>query len=225
MAEQPTTILLVDDHTLVREGFRAILEAEDDLVVVGEAGDSEATLAQAADKHPHVVLLDIEIPGEDVTSTVTKIHQLSPESQVIILSMYDAPRLVKELLTVGIRGYLHKGVCKHEVISAVRGARVGDARVMLSVSKESLEQVNGSSAGPLSEREREILELTAQALSNTQIASRLYLTETTVKRHLRNIFAKLNAVSRIDAVNKAMDASLIRRADRMPSPRPINRDQ
>jgi DNA-binding NarL/FixJ family response regulator len=204
-----TTILIVDDHALFREGLREILEAQDDMVVVGEAENSQAALERTAEKRPHVVLLDVEIPGEDVTTTVEGIHARSPESQVIILSMYEGPQLVQSLLAVGIGGYLLKSVHSRELVSAIRSLSDREARIVLSVSRESLAYAQAASSRPLSDRELQVLQLTAQALSNTQIASRLRLTEATVKRHLRNIFVKLGAVSRIDAVNKATAQSLI----------------
>ncbi|RVX39791.1 LuxR family two component transcriptional regulator [Nonomuraea polychroma] len=219
MAEGPTTVLLVDDHTIVREGVQKILESQQDLVVVGQAGDAKEAVALAGETKPDVVLLDVEIPGDDVETTVTRLHKVSPRSQVIILSMYDAAPLLKSLLAIGIRGYLLKSVSMDELVSAVRSARRDDGRVLLSVSRESLAQTEQEPSGVLSHREREILELTAQAMSNSQIASRLSLTEATVKRHMRKIFAKLGAVSRIDAVNKAMSASLIKGVDRMSSSR------
>jgi DNA-binding NarL/FixJ family response regulator len=216
-ADDRTTILIVDDHALFREGLREILETQGDLVVVGEAGDSAGAVAQATKHHPHVVLLDVEIPGDDVTVTVGRLRALSPRSQVIILSMYDGPQLLRSLLAEGIRGYLLKSVHWQELVSAIRSARADEGRIHLAVSRESLAQVQGSTTSVLSDREREVLELAAQALSNTQIASRLSLTEATVKRHLRNIFVKLGAVSRIDAVNKATAASII---SARPSARP-----
>lgn len=223
--DEPTTILIVDDHALFREGLREILEAQADLVVVGEAGDSEGAVALAADKQPHVVLLDVEIPGDEVTTTVGRIRELSPSSEVLILSMYDGPQLVQSLLAAGIKGYLLKSVHWQELVAAIRSARGDGGRILLAVSRESLAQVEGRSANVLSEREREVLELAAQALSNTQIASRLSLTEATVKRHLRNIFVKLGAVSRIDAVNKAVAASLITTGDRGGSRPPVVRQR
>jgi DNA-binding NarL/FixJ family response regulator len=217
--EDRITILIVDDHSLVREGLREILEAQDDMTVVGEAGDSSSAIALVAEAKPHVVLLDVEIPGEDATTTVSRIRSLSPNTQVIILSMYDGPLLLRSLLATGIRGYLLKSVHRQELVAAIHNACSDDGQVVLAVSRESLAQAQTTSSDVLSDREREVLELTAQALSNTQIASRLSLTEATVKRHLRNIFVKLGAVSRIDAVNKAMAASLITVKDRPPVPR------
>ncbi len=201
-----TTILIVDDHALVREGLCGILETQDDMCVVGEAGDSATTVALAAKEHPDIVLLDVEIPGGDVATTVREIKNCSPGSQVIILSMYEGPQLVQDLLAAGVRGYLLKSVHWQELVVAIRAVHTDANRVVLGVSRESLRQVQQvPSAGVLSAREREILGLVGQALSNSQIASRLCLTEATVKRHIRNIFVKLGAVSRIDAVNKGAD--------------------
>jgi DNA-binding NarL/FixJ family response regulator len=210
-------VVLVDDHALLRDGVREILEAEGDVVVVGEAGNSATAIAVITEQQPDVVLLDVEIPGDDATRTVERIRELSPQTKVVVLSMYDGPRVLAELLARGIRGYLLKSATRHELVSAVRVAAADDGRVTLSVSRDSLSQVHrqppgaGSAAATasLSPRERDVLTLAAQALSNAQIGHRLHLTEATVKRHLSNVFAKIGAVSRIDAVNKAVAAGLI----------------
>jgi DNA-binding NarL/FixJ family response regulator len=200
------TILIVDDHALVREGLREILGTQDDMRVVGEAEDSISTVALATKEQPDIVLLDIEIPGGEVTVTVSQILEYSPGSRVIILSMYEGPQLVQAVLTAGIRGYLLKSVHWQELVAAIRAIYSDSNRIVLGVSRESLGPVQqGPSPAALSSREREVLALVAEALSNGQIASRLRLTEATVKRHLRNIFIKLGAVSRIDAVNKATE--------------------
>jgi DNA-binding NarL/FixJ family response regulator len=203
------TILLVDDHALVREGLREILETQADLRVVGEAKDSATTAALVAETRPDIVLLDVEIPGGEVTATVKEIKERSPESRVIILSMYEGPQLVQALLAAGIRGYLLKSVHWQELVVAIRAIRADSDRIILGVSRESLGPGGPGQHEPspvrLSAREVEVLDLVARALSNSQIAARLRLTEATVKRHLRNIFVKLGAVSRLDAVNKAKE--------------------
>jgi DNA-binding NarL/FixJ family response regulator len=204
-----TRVLLVDDHTLFRAGLRDILEAEGDFAVVAEAGDSESAVARAAETRPDVVLLDVEIPGEKAATTLCRILRVSPASRVIVVSMYDEPRLVQDLLVLGVRGYLLKRITREELIAAVRTVHADDGRCVLSISRESLAQVHGAAASPLSHREQQVLLLVADAMSNAQIATRLSITEGTVKRHLGNIFGKLGAVSRIDAVNKAVSASLI----------------
>jgi DNA-binding NarL/FixJ family response regulator len=205
---KPIRIVLVDDHLLVREGVRAILECEDDLRVVGQAGDSATAVTVSGRTQPDVVLLDVQLPGGEVTATVRAVHHAAPGAQIVILSMYDGRQLVQSLLGAGVKGYLLKTVSRLELVAAVRSACGAGDRIVLSVSPDCFEP-DGAGASPLSARERTVLLLVARAMSNGQIASRLSLTEATVKRHLRNIFAKLGAVSRIDAVNKAAAAALI----------------
>lgn len=203
-------ILLADDHTLLREALRDVLLAEDDFRIVGEAGDAASVVRVAMRTRPHIVLLDIEMPGSQPADTVRELLAVSPDCQVIILSMYDDPWLVQQMLDIGIRGYLHKSVTRREVVTAIRDAVGDEQRVTVSVSHG----VPGNEHSPtalLSLREFEVLTLVARAMSNRQIGARLSITEGTVKRHLRNIFGKLGAVSRIDAVNKATSAAIIKR--------------
>lgn len=208
-AETEISVVLVDDHALFREGLREILESAGDLGIVGEAGDSAAAISLVERTKSDIVLLDVEIPGDEVTETVARIREASPLTRIIILSMYDGPQLLTRLLAAGISGYLLKSIHRHELIAAVRSVHADPSRVVLAVSRTSLAQVEGPPPDLLTDKEREILQLAAQALSNGQIARRLGLAEATVKRHMRNIFVKLNAVSRIDAVNKALASSLI----------------
>lgn len=201
-----TTILIVDDHALVREGLRELLKTQEDMRVVGEAADHPTTVALAAAQQPDIVLLDIDMPGGDVTTTMSQIRSRSPRSRVIVLSMHEGPQLVQTLLAAGVRGYLLKSIHWQELVVSIRAVHAHSDRIVLGVSRESLKYAHdGPSPSTLSDREREVLELVAQALSNAQIAGRLHLTEATVKRHLRNIFVKLGAVSRLDAVNKAAE--------------------
>jgi DNA-binding NarL/FixJ family response regulator len=215
-----TRIAIVDDHALFREGLREILKTQSDMVVVGEAGDSASAIAMVAQQKPHIVLLDVEIPGDDVTVTVNRIRRLSPYSKIIILSIYDGPQLVRSLLRAGVGGYLLKTIHCQDLLTAIRTVHAGEGRIILEVSRESLIHIEGPSSEVLSRREKEVLELTAQALSNAQIGTQLGLAEGTVKRHLRNIFVKLGAVSRIDAVNKATAASIISVGRRDSAPHP-----
>lgn len=221
-----TTILIVDDHALVRDGLRELLKTQQDMRVVGEAADHPTAIALAAAQRPDVILLDIDMPGGDVTTTVNQIRGRSPTSRVIVLSMHEGPQLVQTLLAAGVRGYLLKSIQWQELVVSIRAVCTHSDRIVLGVSRESLKYAQvGSSPGTLSDREREVLSLVAQALSNAQIAAQLHLTEATVKRHLRNIFVKLGAVSRLDAVNKAAEWQRHHRASPAASAgeRPIKR--
>lgn len=209
-AAQRISILLVDDHAVVREGLRELLGFEADLEVVGEAADAEEALEQAERLQPDVVVLDVEIPHGEAPDTVQAIRRACPRTRILVLSMYDGPQLLSRLLSVGISGYLLKSVNRRELVSAIRSVHLFPDRLVLSVSRDSVPRLPGSEGElELSPREIEILELVSRALSNGQVASRLNITEATVKRHLRNVFEKLGAVSRIDAVNKAAARSLI----------------
>jgi two-component system, NarL family, nitrate/nitrite response regulator NarL len=205
-------ILVADDHTLLREALCDLLRSEPDFEVVAQAGNGEDTVRLAAEHRPDVILLDVEMPRNDPPMTVRRLLERDPGLRIIVLSMYDGQQLVQELLRLGVSGYLHKSTGREMLVSAVRDGDSGGGRtVTVSVSPASLRPgpTPGAGAEVLSERETEVLELVAQAMSNRQIAARLGIAEGTIKRHLRNVFAKLDAVSRIDAVNKAVERRLI----------------
>lgn len=203
----PIRVALVDDHALLREGVRRLLESECGISVCGEASDALAAVALVAEARPDVVLLGVEMRGCDVLETVKTIKEVHPDVSVIILGVHDDSSLVWQLLGAGISGYLLKSVTGRELNAAIRAIRDSNGHVIIAIARESL--ADGRGDGLLSRRERETLELAAQAMSNSQIAKALSVTEATVKRHLHNAFRKLGAVSRIDAVNKAKAASII----------------
>ncbi|OLT16515.1 hypothetical protein BJF78_13915 [Pseudonocardia sp. CNS-139] len=205
-------ILLADDHTLLREAMRELLGFESDFEVVGEAADGSEAVELAGRLRPDVVLLDVEMPQNVPTETVRGIRAASPHSRVIMLTMHDAPQLVRDMVESGVAGYLHKSIGRQALTAAIRGALEagtgGGRRLVMSVTHGAL-MADQTPSRLISPRERQILVLVAAAFSNRQIASRLSITEATVKRHLRNAFEKLGAVSRIDAVNRAAAAGLI----------------
>ncbi|MEV0279516.1 response regulator transcription factor [Streptomyces sp. NPDC050610] len=214
-AGRPIRILVADDHVLLREALCDLLRAEADFEVCAEAGDGEEVLRLAARHRPDAVLLDIEMPrNEDPAATVRKLLQHQPELRVVVLSMHDDARLIQDLLAEGASGYLHKGSDRETLAAALRSrSDLGRRVVTISVSDRTLRANETAEAGPaarLSPREREVLDLVAAALSNRQIGARLGITEGTIKRHLRNIFDKLDAVSRLDAVNKALGSAAAR---------------
>ncbi|WP_158883281.1 response regulator [Amycolatopsis anabasis] len=211
-----TRILIADDHTLLGNALAELLEAEPDLSVAGVAGSVDEALRLAAEHRPHVVLLDIEMPGnERPQDTVRRLQHVRPGVRVLVLTMHDDTALVRLLLAAGIAGFLHKTVTRHALVAAVRGARLPGNPVTVSLSANQLLRPEPAEPGPLSPREAEVIELVAKGLSNYQIARRLDIVEGTVKRHMRSIFDKLAARSRVEAANKAVQMGLI------PSPVPV----
>ncbi|MGH3755864.1 MAG: LuxR C-terminal-related transcriptional regulator, partial [Pseudonocardiaceae bacterium] len=167
-------------------------------------------LALVAEHHPDVVLVDVEMPGPGARATVSSLRQEHPDTQVIVLTMHDKPELVWELLDQGAAAYLVKTIARHELIAAVRSVVTSPGNILLSVSRRTISQLDKPPPDVvLSARELEVLELAALAMSNAQIGKQLIIAEGTVKRHLTNIYAKLGAVSRVDAIRKATTARLI----------------
>lgn len=208
----PITVVLIDDHRLIRDGIRRILESEGTFSVIAEAENSVDGVEQVRLNRPDIVLLDVALPGPGVIETTQQLKAVSPGSRIVILSMYDNGALVSQLLAIGVRGYLLKSISYDELLANLHAVYTDPNRLVLSVSQQTL-ALSGIES-KLTTREHQVLALTASALSNAQIAARLSLTEATVKRHLRAIFTKLGAVSRIDAVNKAMEAHILSENER-----------
>ncbi|MGI5237981.1 response regulator transcription factor [Dactylosporangium sp. CA-139066] len=201
---------LIDDRPLYREGLKEILVAIDDFAVIGQADDVDHAADIMRDEKPDVILLQVRSSDGVPTAAVRQLRASFSDSRIIILGMDDCPGVIYCLSSLDISGYL-TNITRHGLVAAIRCVVESDNSVLLSVSREALNQMPAvPSARPtLTPRELEILSLTSQALSNTQIARQTFLSEATVKRHLRNIFTKLGAVSRIDAVNKAVAAALL----------------
>lgn len=205
------SVLVIDDHNMLRGALCEILDRESDIAVVGQTADGRSGIEQAQRLHPNVVILDVEIPGEDVMTTLLRLREVSPDTRVLIVSVHQDMSLIRELVEYGIAGYLHKSARRETLLSAIRTAD-SDGEVIVYVSwqedRRSAED-NTSPDQALTARELEVVERVASAMSNRQIANALGITEGTVKRHLRNIFQKLGAVSRLDMVNRATAAKLI----------------
>ena len=202
-------VLLVDDHALFREGVVEIFAAEDDMLVIGEAENGVQGVALAGAEKPDVVLLDVEMPVMGAERAIGEILRVSPSSKVLILTMYDEPRLVRRLLGLGAHAYIVKNATREELVAVVHTLHRVKDRVVLSVSRGTADRLEGSERGMLSGRELEVLLLAARAMSNSRIASHLHISEGTVKRHLTNIYAKLGVSSRADAAKKALTSGLI----------------
>jgi DNA-binding NarL/FixJ family response regulator len=203
------TVLVADDHTLFREGVVQMCHAEDDLEVVGQADDTTDAVAIAHRARPDVVLLDVEMPGLGAEESLRQILKMSPNSKVVVLTMHDDARLVKRLLSLGAHAFVVKSATRDELVAAIRTVKRSKDNIVLSVSKTTMERLREPETGPLSARELEILTFVARGYSNAQIASTLYISEGTVKRHLTNIYLKLDVTSRLNAVNKATAMGLL----------------
>ncbi|UUU22350.1 response regulator [Streptomyces sp. DSM 40750] len=201
----PLRIVLADDHTLFREALSDLLSRHDELVVVGHASTGGEAVRAAASLRPDVVLLDLRMPEHQGTGTLQSILHASPGTRVYILSALIDPLLVRELMAAGASGYLHKGINRYELVRTLTGA--ADDQEPSAPASPPVEAPRPKAA--FSRREDQILKCVASAMSNRQIAATLGITEGSVKRHLHNVFRKLGAVSRLDAVNKAVAAALI----------------
>ncbi|WP_243707853.1 response regulator transcription factor [Micromonospora sp. KC606] len=215
-------VCLADDHNLLRDGIREMLSTEPEFAVVGEASSGPEALGLVVRLRPDVLLLDVEMPGPGASAIIRQTRRMAPETRVIVLTMHDDPDMVHELLEAGAVAYLLKTILRDDLVAAVRSVVRRPAQsVLLAVSRETVERLDRqkprTNGTPLTARELEVLRLIAEAMSNAQIASRLFITEATVKRHLTNIYAKLQAVSRVDAIRKATAARLIKPMDDHPT--------
>ena len=223
------SVLLADDQPLLRRGFRMILEAEDGVTVAGEAGDGAEAVELARRVRPDVVLMDIRMPGTDGIEATRRITAAEPGVRVLVLTTFDLDEYAFGALQAGASGFLLKDVRPHELVAAVRTVASGDAVVSPRVTRRLLEEyarqlpVAGVGTDPdadradrypqlasLTEREREVLEVVAQGLSNTEIAASLFVSETTVKSHVGRILAKLGLRDRVQIVVLAYESGLVR---------------
>ena len=200
---QPLRLLLVDDHALFREGLRSLLSYHDDFTVVGEAEDSEGALAQARVLMPDVVLMDVELPGEDGVIATQRLNLEMPDVTVVMLTAHDDTETLFEAIKAGAQGYLVKNLRAPELLEQLRGLARGEAAISRRIAARILGEVRGESEASepeaLTARELEVLQLVVARLSNAEVAERLVISEHTVKNHMKNILAKLHLRNRRQA--------------------------
>ncbi len=225
-----TTVLLVDDQSLLRVGFRMVVESEPDLTVVGEAADGRVALEQVAALAPDVVLMDIRMPGMDGIEATRRIVAEHPASRVLVLTTFDVDDLAFAALRAGASGFLLKSARPDELLDAIRTVAAGTAVVAPRVLRRMLDLFaphlpgDGERVDPdpgpdprlrsLTPRELDVLRLIAEGASNSEIARELVVSETTVKTHVGNVFAKLGARDRVQAVIIAYECGLVTAAAR-----------
>ena len=217
--KQIIKILLVDDQALFREGLRILLSSQPDFDVVAEAANGEEALRQAAVHRPDVVLMDLRMPVLDGVAATRRLHELYPFCRVIALTTFDEDEYIFEGLRAGAYGYLLKDVPSQKLFEAIYAASRGEyflmpsvtARVMAEFSRlpRSQPMQAPSIPSPLSDREKQILKMVARGASNKEIAEELVIAEGTVKNHLSNIFDKLEARDRMQAVLKSKELGIL----------------
>lgn len=213
-------VLLVDDQDLVRYGLRLVLEAEDDIVVVGEASDGAQAVAAASRLHADVVVMDVRMPGLNGIEATRHIMASYPTARVLVLTTYDLDEFAFGALDAGAAGFLLKNTHPEELVSAVRTVMAGDSIVSPRVTarliqialphlKPSHEPDSSDALAELTEREREVFTLIGRGHTNTEIAEELHLSESTVKTHVGRVLAKLDLSSRVQVVIRAHELGVV----------------
>jgi DNA-binding NarL/FixJ family response regulator len=214
-----TRVLVCDDQSLVRDGFRLILSTQEDIDVVGEAGDGAEAVDLVKRLLPHVALMDVRMPVMDGIEATRRIAASGVETRVLVLTTFDLDEYVYEALRAGASGFMLKDVTAQQLVDAVRVVAAGEALLAPTVTRRLLDRFAGTlpaadagraqTVASLTDREREILTLLASGFSNAELAKHLYLSEPTVKTHLTSIFRKLGVRDRVQAVIAAYEARLV----------------
>jgi DNA-binding NarL/FixJ family response regulator len=209
-APAPLRIVVVDDHPVVRDGLRGMLDGQADLAVVGEAADGLEAVTVVARERPDVVLMDLRMPRMDGVAATSKIHAAQPWARVLILTTYDEDHDIVRAIEAGARGALLKDAPREELFRAIRATARGEMVLAPAVTARVFGRLRAPQQQTPSERELEVLTLVAQGLTNRAIARQLAVSEATVKTHLVHLFAKLAVADRTAAVTAALDRGLIR---------------
>jgi two-component system, NarL family, response regulator NreC len=205
--------LIVDDHAVVRSGLRKVLEAEDDIEVVGEAGDARQAVFETRATKPDVILMDVVMPGKSGVEAIPEVLKDAPEAKVLVLSMQDDPRYVREAFEAGAAGYVLKEAADTDVVAALREVAAGGRYVHPAlgarlVAAEAAERKRAEQ-DPLSDRERDVLRLLALGHTNQEIAKMLYISVRTAETHRAHIMQKLRLQTRAELVRFALEQGLL----------------
>lgn len=215
MFSKKKTILVVDDHEVVRQGLKAYLDAQPDFVVIGEASSGEYAVKLAMDYLPDVVLMDLVMSGMGGVQATRKIKDVTPRTQIVVLTSYHQDEFIFPALQAGAISYVLKDVAMEELVDAIRKAAEGEAVLHPRVAERVIQEIDGAKSDifnpytELTNREMEILQLIARGLSNSDIAEELFISENTVKGHVSNILSKLHLADRTQAAVYAWEQGLV----------------
>lgn len=211
MRSEKIRVLIVDDHEMVRQGIAVYLKVTPDIELVGEAGDGQEALELCGKVQPDVVLMDLIMPRMDGVTATREIRSHYPKTQVLALTSFQERDLVKDAIQAGALSYLLKNISGSELAAAIRSAAEGRPSMAPEVTQDLiLNPVEPSPGQDLTQREKEVLALMVEGLSNPQIAERLYISRSTARAHVSNILAKLNVTRRAEAVALALRKKLIK---------------
>ncbi len=206
MERSPIRVLMADDHTMFREGLAGLLASYGGLEVVAEVPNDEQAVELAREHEPDVVIMQVQVPFERSIESLERMRRITPQPKVIIVTMFEDPHAMRELLRMGASAYVLKSVSSRHLIGAVRAA-VFDPRaenVVVGMPQEALEEAEEGEASVLTARQLEILLLASRGMSNRQIANSVHVAEGTVKRHLADSYKKMKVSSRGEAARKAL---------------------
>lgn len=206
---QAIRVILVDDHAVVRSALRLLLEGEEGIEVVAEAGDAEAAVRYAKGHRPDVLILDIHMPGGSGLAAIPRIREQSPDTRIVMLTMQAETSAAREALQAGVQGYILKEAASEELVKAVRMAAQGKTYLQPELGARLAAEPEWASPDDLSDRETEVLRLIALGHTNNEIAEALYLSVRTVESHRAHIQQKLGMTSRSDLVRYALDRGLV----------------
>jgi NarL family two-component system response regulator LiaR len=213
MDPNPIRVLIADDHIIVRKGIRALIETEADICVVGEVGNGREAVEQAARLHPDVILMDLMMPEMDGIQATAEINRQQNGARILVMTSFAANEQVFPAIKAGAMGYLLKDSTPAELLQALRQVARGESSLAPSIARKVLHELahpapQPPTTAPLTEREIEVLRQVAQGSSNREIASRLGISEATVRTHLSSIFSKLHLASRTQAALYAIKEGL-----------------
>jgi DNA-binding NarL/FixJ family response regulator len=208
-----TTVVIADDHSLVRQGLRAVFESTADIAIVAEASDGSAAVQLCVEHRPDVILMDLQMPGRNGIDATREVTRAAPETTVLVLTMFDDDETVFAAMIAGAAGYLLKGSDGGDIVAAVRAAAAGQAVFGAALAKR-MQRWFGRQAGrdlpfpTLTDRERDILDGVASGLTNTEIGKKLFLSPKTVANNVSIILGKLQVAHRAEAIVRAREAGL-----------------